>query len=100
MLEQKIIKLDGKFLELDGKLDLVLKGIKNLSDIMQSDALIIDKNFQILENKIENVDKKVSILHADTNHNFDEVKMELVKIQKTTQYDELYSNLKIVGEKK
>tara|TARA_R110000796_G_scaffold195905_1_gene312438 strand:- start:221 stop:523 length:303 start_codon:yes stop_codon:yes gene_type:complete len=100
MLEQKIIELDEKIIELNENAGLVLKGLKNLSGIMQSNDLELDKNFQALGDKIKNIDKKLSALHTDTNHSFDEVKMELVKIQKTTQYDELYSNLKIVGEKK
>lgn len=83
--------------ELENKIDSILEALKDASDIRKNNASILDNNFQILNKKIEILDKKVSSLHADTTQNFDEVKMELVKIQKTTQYDELYENLKVVG---
>ena len=91
-------KEQEKIGRLELKIDFILKALKEANDIRKNNASIIDNNFQILDAKIDSIDKKLKSLHADTNQNFDEVKLELVKIQKTTQYDELYDNLKIVNK--
>jgi len=82
---------------LEKKVDIIVETLKKSDEIRENNAKIIDNNFEILNQKIDAVDKKVNALHSDTQQNFDEVKLELVKIQKTTGYDEMYDNLKVVN---
>ena len=97
--EKSFEVLSSRIDAVEGKLDSILKSLKSASETRINNAKIIDNNFEMLNSKIEALDKKIKTLHTDTNQNFEEVKFELVKIQKTTDYDSLYDNLRIVNDK-
>lgn len=88
--------LDKRVSDIEYKLDSILEALKNSVELRKNNATIIDNNFQLLNKKIENLTERIKTLHNDQTQGFDEVKMELVKIQKTTNYEELYANLKKV----
>lgn len=85
---------------IESKIDSILEALKSASEIRKNNGSIIDNNFVLLNEKINKLSEVVKTLHSDTNQNFEEVKFELIKIQKTTDYDIFYENLKIVGDVK
>lgn len=75
--------MNEKIQEIENKIDSILDALKESAEIRTNNGIIIDNNFQILNSKIENLSSQLSSLHKDQLQGFDEVKMELVKIQKT-----------------
>jgi len=96
MSENKSNTVGDRLSELEIKIDLILDQLANNRDVTTNANKIVDNNFEILNSKIGGLKKKISELHSDTNQNFEEVKMELVKINSATGYVDLTSNLKIV----
>lgn len=89
-----------EFKDLSEKVDSIVETLKRTDEIRRNNANIIDNNFVILNEKIDKIENKMNSLHKDTNENIDEVKLEIVKIQKTTGYDEIYNNMHVLGSKK
>lgn len=92
-------RLDAKF----DKLEKLIKGIA--SDSVES-AKQIDNNFVFLNEKIDNLDRRVATLQGQTDAGFDaakdsfaDIKYELVKINRTTGYQGIEDNLSIVDKK-
>ncbi len=94
--------MENKIKELEEKIDSMLVMLKAQDNMRDNNAIIIDNNFEILNKKIDSLKTKLNSLHTDTQQNFDDVKFELVKIQKTTGYRDIYeNNLQVVsGNKK
>lgn len=84
--EERIAKIEEK---LDAIVSLFISHAKH----SQETRNIVDKNFNVLDAKIETIKQKISALHQDTSDGFGEVKDELVKIQKVSNYQEEYENL-------
>ena len=91
MSGKSLSELSSKVKIIEQKLNAIIETLHSADEIRKNNASIIDNNFEVLYQKIES-------LHLDTNKSFKEVKFELVKIQKITDYDELYRNMKIVGD--
>lgn len=92
--------MEGKIKELESKVDVLLEILKSHEETRNNNAIILDNNFEILNQKIDFLKSKLTILHIDTQQNFDDVKLELVKIQKTTGYKDVYDNMHVVKGKK
>lgn len=73
--------------------------LKNMTSGLEEISESIDKNFETLNNRISDLEKKVSSLHDSTDKGFDDVKFELVKIQEITKYKEAFANLQVVNKK-
>ena len=86
-------RLDETNSRLDGRLDELTSIFIDYTRQQYANNEIVDDNFAKLNQKIDTLDDRVSKLHGDTNKNFKDVKLELVKLQKTTGYEELYQNL-------
>ena len=91
--------MEDKILNIESQLENIIKTLAAQKTADDNNATIIDNNFQILNSKIDSLKKSLNALHSDTQQNFDDVKLELVKIQKITGYEDMYSNLSIVGKK-
>jgi len=85
-IEERISKLEQK---LDAFFELFISHAKHSIETRE----VVDKNFDVLDKKIETIKQKISALHQDTSDGFGEVKEELVKIQKVSNYQEEYENL-------
>jgi hypothetical protein len=92
-------ELSSRVNAVEKKLNQILVVLKENNNLGKNNASIIDKNFQSLNEKVDVIDAKVSTLDEDTAENFTEVKYELVKIQRATQYEELNDNLNIISKK-
>ncbi len=88
--------LENRVDAIEKKIDAILESLKDASEIRRNNGTIINNNFELLNSKIDKLSTKVGVLHDDQAQGFDDVKMELVKIQKTTGYEELYANLKVI----
>lgn len=86
---------------LENKVDLILEQLKNNRAVTVNANKIVDNNFEILNSKIGELKTVINTLHIDTNQNFKEVKLELIKINEATGYTDLTSNLTLIhGSKK
>ena len=72
--------------------NLLAESFMSFVSDQERNAKIINNNFEILNQKIDKLQDRVSTLHSDTKQNFDEVKMELIKINTTTGYQSIYEN--------
>lgn len=86
--------MEERLKSLESKVDVVIENLKTIN----YNVKVLDENIQTLNKKVEAVDNRISDLHADSNKGFKEVKIELKKIQTATGYEEIYENLRIVGE--
>ena len=67
----------------------------------------IDNNFELLNQKIDNLNKRVTKLQHSTDKGFDaaedsfaDIKIHLVQINRATGYEGLEDNLTVVGDGK
>jgi len=98
--------LDNRVIRLEEKLDALIKlFVSHMSDSNDSNKRI-DKNFELVEGQIKRVSEKLDKLINTSSEQFDkvgnrlgEIKEELQKIEKVSNYPEEYENLlKIVNK--
>ncbi len=89
MYFQSIQSLNFK---VDSLIDLFNKNSAAANEVNK----MVDNNFTLLDDKIEEIKGQLSGFHSDTMIKFKEVKMELIKINNATNYLELENNLSVV----
>ncbi|MBC6411318.1 MAG: hypothetical protein GDA42_12870 [Ekhidna sp.] len=96
LVEQLNKRMDNQ----EKQLNLLTQSFVRFVSEEEKNEKIIDNNFEILNQKIDRLQNRVNMLHSDTQQNFDEVKLELIKIQKTTGYQSIYENFLQVSKSK
>jgi hypothetical protein len=85
---------------LEGKIEDIRTAIVQLTKKMATAFEIVDKNFESLESRINVIDGKIDQLAQNSSKEFESVgdkltdlKNEVTKIQKVSNYSEEYANL-------
>jgi len=89
-------KFNTQIEDIQKSIEKIFETLKQNGSIRENTGIIINNNFEILNKKMDNISKRIDSLHSDTNQNFDDVKLELVKIQTATNYMDLYDNLNAI----
>ncbi|REG93009.1 hypothetical protein [Flavobacterium aquicola] len=85
--------MDHSNASLEEKIDTLTKIILGVNTKVIEATKKIDENFEILDNKIDALQSQLDGLHIESKTGFADVKHELKKIQKVSNYSEEYENL-------
>jgi len=93
-------ELEVKVDEMDDKLDALIKAFLGFSNHAVESFKTTDANFGVLEQKVDALSVDVAALSSDSSSEFgkvgkqlSELKVEVLKIQKVSNYSEEYENL-------
>jgi hypothetical protein len=79
---------------IENQLKEIQESLATVIAVADQNNNVMDENFQILVDRIHDLDVKVSSLTNSTDKSFTEVKEDLKKIQTLTGYDDVLENLK------
>lgn len=92
--------MEDKAKLMEDKIDNLVKLVLDINDNVIEATKKIDDNFEILDQKIDRIQKQVDGLHVQSTNGFEsvnsslsDVQQELKKIQKVSNYDDIYKNL-------
>lgn len=97
--------LENRVIKLEGTISTLLQRIKDVNDSITSGFEKVDKNFEALNNDIKNIKEDIKAIRGSSTATLEtvEVKLEdltseIKKINDVSSYEEIYSNMKIVGK--
>lgn len=92
--------MDQQLESLEDKIEAVRKAVVDMNKVMMESFKIADKNFAAIEAKINTIDEKIDTLARNSSKEFatvggkiDQLKTEVIKIQKVSNYPEHYENM-------